>query len=174
MPEEATVLIVQGDLVEQEADAIVNAANNDLQLGGGVAGAIRRAGGSAIQDECDAHGPIKVGEAAITGAGRLRARYVIHAASMSLGGRTTNEALRSSMDDVFRLCRANDVKTIAVPAVGTGIAGFPIDECARVMAESLNNALSVGWRPQEVRFALFDEAAKTAFEAAFRRAFSKP
>jgi O-acetyl-ADP-ribose deacetylase (regulator of RNase III) len=93
---------------------------------------------------------------------------------MSLGGRTTRASLRSSMDHVFRLCQANDVKTVAIPAVGTGIAGFPVDECGRVMAESLNNALSVGWQPQEVRFVLFDEAAKTAFEAAFQRAFSKP
>lgn len=171
---EARIVIVQGDLVEQEVDAIVNAANNDLQLGGGVAGAIRRAGGPAIQDECDAHGPVNVGQAAITGAGRLRARHVIHAASMSLGGRTTRASLRSSMDDVFRLCQANDVKTVAIPAVGTGIAGFPIAECGRVMAESLNHALSVGWQPQEVRFVLFDEVAKAAFEAAFRRTFSKP
>lgn len=171
---EARVVIIQGNLVEQEVDAIVNAANNDLQLGGGVAGAIRRAGGPAIQDECDAHGPIRVGEAAITGAGRLPARHVIHAASMSLGGRTSRESLRSSIDDTFRLCRANDLKTVAVPAVGTGIAGFPIDECGRVMAEALNHALSLGWQPQEVRFVLYDEVAKTAFEVAFRRAFSKP
>ena len=83
------IVIIAGDLVEQDVDAIVNAANNDLLLGGGVAGAIRRRGGPAIQDECDAHGPVKVGEAAITGAGELPARHVIHAASMALGGRTT-------------------------------------------------------------------------------------
>lgn len=171
---DAAVVIIQGNLVEQEVDAIVNAANNDLQLGGGVAGAIRRAGGSSIQDECDAHGSIRVGEAAITGAGRLRARFVIHAASMSLGGRTTRESLRSSMNATFQLCRDHDVKKVAVPAVGTGIAGFPIDECGRVMAESLSNALNVGWQPQEVRFVLFDEHAKVAFEVAFWRAFSKP
>src|SRR5207244_4981151 len=134
---ETRVVIITGDLVEQGVDAIVNAANKGLQLGGGVAGAIRRAGGRAIQDECDAHGPVRVGEAAITGAGELRARYVIHAASMSLGGRTTRSSLKSSMDDVFRLAHQHDVTTIAVPAVGTGIAGFPLDECARVMAESL-------------------------------------
>jgi O-acetyl-ADP-ribose deacetylase len=114
--DEARVVIISGDLVEQEVDAIVNAANNDLQLGGGVAGAIRRAGGPGIQDECDAHGPVRVGEAAITGAGRLRARYVIHAASMSLGGRTTRVALRSSMDDVFRLARIHEVRSLAVPS----------------------------------------------------------
>lgn len=168
------LVIVRGDLVEQDVDAIVNAANNDLLLGAGVAGAIRRAGGPQIQEECDAHGPIAVGEAAITGAGNLHARYVIHAASMALGGRTTRSSLKSSMDHVFRLARENDVKTIAIPAVGTGIAGFPMDECARVMAESLGDALSVGWQPQEVRFVLWDEGSKIAFEAAFWRTFSKP
>jgi O-acetyl-ADP-ribose deacetylase len=172
--DEARIVIITGDLVEQEVDAIVNAANNDLQLGGGVAGAIRRAGGPSIQDECDAHGPVRVGEAAITGAGRLHARYVIHAASMSLGGRTTGVSLRSSMDDVFRLARAHDIKTLAVPAVGTGIAGFPIDECARVMAESLRVALSGGWQASDVRFVLFGEDAKRPFEAAFWAVFRAP
>jgi O-acetyl-ADP-ribose deacetylase (regulator of RNase III) len=108
------IVIVDGDLVEQEVDAIVNAANNDLVLGGGVAGAIRRRGGPAIQRECDAHGPIGVGEAAITGAGELRARHVIHAASMSLGGRTTAHSLKSSMGNAFRLARARGVRSIAI------------------------------------------------------------
>jgi len=166
------VVIMSGDLVEQAVDAIVNAANNDLQLGGGVAGAIRRAGGPSIQDECDAHGPVRVGEAAITGAGKLPARFVIHAASMSLGGRTTRVALRSSMDHVFHLARQNDVMTIAVPAVGTGIAGFPLDECARVMAESLSVALSNGWAASEIRFVLFGEDAKLPFETAFWQVFA--
>jgi O-acetyl-ADP-ribose deacetylase len=169
--DETRVVIVSGDLVDQEVDAIVNAANNDLQLGGGVAGAIRRAGGPAIQDECDAHGPVRVGEAAITGAGRLRARYVIHAASMALGGRTSRDSLRSSMDDVFRLARKHEVRTMAVPAVGTGIAGFPLDECARVMAESLDAALSGGWQAVEVRFVIFGEASKRPFETAFWNVF---
>ena len=168
------VVIMVGDLVEQEVDAIVNAANNDLNLGGGVAGAIRRAGGPAIQDECDAHGPIQIGEAAITGAGRLRARYVIHAASMSLGGRTTRTTLKASMDNAFRLAHHSDVQSIAVPAVGTGIAGFPIDECARVMAESLRVALVEGWAPSDVRFVLFGDESKLAFEAAFWPVFSNP
>jgi len=168
---EIRVVIITGDLVEQAVDAIVNAANNDLQLGGGVAGAIRRAAGPSVQDECDAHGPVQVGEAAITGAGRLRARYVIHAASMALGGRTTRSSLKSSMDHVFHLAREHEVDTIAVPAVATGIAGFPLDECARVMAECLRSALDEGWQPSEVRFVLFGEDAKRPFEAAFRPVF---
>jgi O-acetyl-ADP-ribose deacetylase len=164
-------VIVAGDLVEQSVDAIVNAANNDLVLGGGVAGAIRRRGGPSIQRECDAHGPIGVGEAAITGGGELPAHHVIHAASMTLGGRTTEESLRSSMQNVFRLARDHDVRTIAIPAVGTGIAGFPIDDCARVMASCLHDALAGGWAPQEVRFVLFDQTARLTFEPAFRAVF---
>jgi len=164
-------VIVTGDLVEQEVDAIVNAANNDLVLGGGVAGAIRRRGGPSIQDECTAHGPVSVGEAAITGAGELRARYVIHAASMSLGGRTTAQSLRSSMDATFRIASDHDVKTIAVPAVGTGIAGFPLDECARIMAGCLRSAHADGWQPDEVRFVLYDAAAMSAFATPFRAVY---
>jgi len=167
------IVIISGDLVEQEVDAIVNAANNDLQLGGGVAGAIRRVGGPAIQDECDAHGAINVGQAAITGAGNLRAHYVIHAASMSLGGRTTRNSLKSSMRNAFALASEHEIATIAIPAVGTGIAGFPIDECARVMAECLSEALGHGWQPQEVRFVLFGEDSKRIFEDVFWLVFNQ-
>jgi O-acetyl-ADP-ribose deacetylase (regulator of RNase III) len=160
-------LIIAGDLVEQDVDAIVNAANNDLLLGGGVAGAIRARGGPAIQRECDAHGPIEVGQAAITGGGELPARHVIHAASMQLGGRTTIQSLRSSVDHAFRLARDHGVRTIALPAVGTGIAGFPMDECARVMRDCLQRALSEGWQLDEIRFVLFGEAARSSFEQSF-------
>src|ERR1700680_1288457 len=163
----AKVTIRQGDLTAAKVDAIVNAANNELLLGGGVAGAIRTRGGPSIQRECDAHGRVKVGEAAITGGGELSARHVIHAASMQLGGRTTAESLRTSMDDAFRLAREHDVRTIAVPAVGTGIAGFPMDECARVMSDCVDRALTNGWRPDEIRFVLFGEGARSAFEDAF-------
>ncbi len=165
------IVIATGDLVEQSVDAIVNAANNDLVLGAGVAGAIRRRGGPEIQRECDAHGPIDVGKAAITGAGELPAQHVIHAASMALGGRTTRHSLKSSMDDSFRLAREHGVRTIAIPAVGTGVAGFPIDECARVMAGSLRDALTAGWQPLEVRFVLFSDEARLAFEGPFRSEF---
>ncbi|HXB05045.1 MAG TPA: macro domain-containing protein [Candidatus Acidoferrum sp.] len=168
------IVIIRGDLVEQDVDAIVNAANNDLVLGAGVAGAIRRRGGAAIQQECDEHGPIKVGEAAITGAGDLPARFVIHAASMGLGGVTTSHALRSTMANTFRLARDNGVRTIAIPAVGTGIARFPMDECAIIMAGALHDALADGWKPEEVRFVLFDEAAKRAFEGPFVAFFNAP
>jgi len=165
------IVIMAGDLVDQAVDAIVNAANNDLVLGAGVAGAIRRRGGPTIQQECDAHGPVKVGEAALTSAGGLPAHHVIHAASMALGGRTTAQSLKSSMDDAFRLAREHGIRSIAIPAVGTGIAGFPMDECARVMAASLHDALMRGWTPEEVRFVLFGDDSRTQFEAPFTASF---
>src|SRR5262245_49178863 len=168
------IVIIAGDLTDQDVDAIVNAANNDLVLGGGVAGAIRRKGGPAIQDECDAHGPVAVGDAAITGAGQLRARHVIHAASMALGGRTTSQTLIRSMTATFEIARVHGLDSLAVPAVGTGIAGFPLGECARIMAGCLRHALAEGWTPSEVRFVLFDEASLRAFEPSFRATFDAP
>ena len=150
------IVITVGDLTDQDVDAIVNAANNDLVLGGGVAGAIRRRGGPSIQDECTAHG---------------KARHVIHAASMALGGRTTATSLQASMTATFEIARRSAFDTVAVPAVGTGIAGFPLDECARIMATCLSRALHDGWEPSEVRFVLYDEAARSAFEPSFLTTF---
>src|SRR6201998_2141102 len=129
------IIIRQGDLTEMDTDAIVNAANNELVLGAGVAGAIRRKGGEAIQRECDAIGSIPLGYAAITSAGKLKAKYVIHAASMGLGSLTTAETLRHSAAHALRLAAERGLKTIAFPAVGTGIAGFPMKECAEIMLE---------------------------------------
>ena len=165
------IVIIAGDLVDQDVDAIVNAANNDLVLGGGVAGAIRSRGGPTIQEQCEAHGPVRIGESAVTTGGELSARHVIHAASMALGGATTSESLESSMNHAFQIADELGVKTIAIPAVGTGIAGFPIDECAVVMARSLRKALANGWEAHEVRFVLFGDGARRAFQASFQAAF---
>lgn len=156
--------IEQGDLTTYEVDAIVNAANNDLQLGGGLAGAIRRKGGSEIQAECNRHGPVKVGEAAITGAGELPARYVIHQASMRLGGRTTAEALRSSTRAVLALAEKNDVRTLALPATGTGIAGFDTRRCAEIMLHEVRDHVDSGTELTDVYFVLFDEGAWRTFQ----------
>jgi len=175
MPEwrirETVVSVVEGDLTEQAVDAIVNAANNDLQLGAGVAGAIARKGGPEIQRECDRHGPIKVGEAALTGAGDLKARHVIHAASMHLGGSASKDSLGAAMDQVFRLSREHQLRSLAVPAVGAGIAGLPMRDCAEVMAECVSKAAAEEGAPREVRFVLFGEPAVQEFESAFGRRF---
>src|SRR4029077_16080909 len=124
--------ILQGDLTEMATDAIVNAANNDLQLGGGVAGAIRRKGGPKIQAECDAIGTIPVGGAAITTGGELKARHVIHAASMELGVITDARSLCSSPSRSLRMAAQKKLKTIAFRAVRTGIAGFSMREFAEI------------------------------------------
>jgi O-acetyl-ADP-ribose deacetylase len=160
--------IRQGDITEMDVDAIVNAANNDLQLGGGLAGAIRRKGGASIQAECNEIGTIPVGGAAITSGGNLKARQVIHAASMQLGGGTTAQSLRSSTAHALRIAAQRGLKTIAFPAVGAGIGGFPLRECAEIMlretAKHFENPTSV----ERVWFVLFDNEALAAFEEAFR------
>src|SRR5256884_4545562 len=119
-----TVEVLQGDLTQQDVDAIVNAANNDLELGSGVAGAIARAGGPQIQAECRRIGPIEVGDAAITGGGTLQARYVIPAASMRLGGRTTAESLRNSTPRSLEIAKAQGLRSVAFPPGGTRVAHF--------------------------------------------------
>jgi O-acetyl-ADP-ribose deacetylase len=158
------IVLLQGDLTEMEVDAIVNAANNDLQLGGGVAGAIRRKGGEAIQRKCDAIGSIPIGGAAITTGGNLRARYVIHAASMQLGGETTARALRSSTAHALRIAAEQGLRSIAFPAIGTGIAGFPIPECARIMLREVEEHLKKPTSLEMVYFVLFDAQARSEFE----------
>jgi len=159
--------IQQGDLTEMNTDAIVNAANNDLQLGGGVAGAIRRKGGPRIQAECNEIGTIPVGGAAITSGGDLKARHVIHAASMELGGRTTAHALRSSTAHSLRIAAQNGLKTIAFPAVGTGIAAFPVRECAEIMLREAAKHLEGPTSVEKIHFVLFDQDALKAFEEVF-------
>ncbi len=165
---EEKIILTHGDLTEMETDAIVNAANNDLILGGGVAGAIRRKGGEEIQRECNEIGSIPVGGAALTGGGRLKARYVIHAASMPLGGATTAAALRSSTAHSLRIAAEKGLRTIAFPAVGTGIAGFPLDDCARIMLREAVQHLSGQTTLEKVCFVLFDPAALSVFQAAWK------
>lgn len=161
------IKIIQGDLTEQDADAIVNAANNDLQLGGGVAGAIRRKGGPDIQAECDRIGTIPLGEAAITTGGHLKARYVIHAASMRLGEETTEENLRLSTRSSLLRAKEKGLRSVAFPAIGTGIAGFPMRRCAEVMLEEAAAHLRGKTTVTDVRFVLYDRAAYETFLEVF-------
>src|SRR5580658_2081650 len=162
------IIVQRGDLTEMETDAIVNAANNDLQLGGGAAGAIRRKGGDAIRRECNEIGSIPVGSAAITGGGNLKARFVIHAASMQLGGTTSAKDLRSSTAIALKIAADKKLKTIAFPAVGTGIAGFPMRECAEIMMEEAAKHLSGTTSLEKIYFVLFDDDARKIFESAAR------
>jgi O-acetyl-ADP-ribose deacetylase len=163
------IVIEQGDLTEMATDAIVNAANNDLILGGGVAGAIRRKGGDEIQRECNKIGSIPVGYAAITTGGRLKARFVIHAASMGLGGGATAEALRNSTAHSLRIAKERGLTSIAFPAVGTGIAGFPLEECANIMLREAAEHLRRETSLERVHFVLFDDDAREIFEKTWKK-----
>lgn len=159
------LILTQGDLTEMDVDAIVNAANNDLQLGGGVAGAIRRKGGDTIQRECNEIGSVPVGGAAITSAGNLRARFVIHAASMQLGGVTTARSLKSSTAHSLQIASERKLSSIAFPAVGTGIAGFPVTECAQIMLQEVAAHLRKPTSLEKIYFVLFDSGWLKVFEA---------
>lgn len=163
------IIIRQGDLTDMDTDAIVNAANNDLVLGAGVAGAIRRKGGDEIQRECDAIGSIPVGFAAITTGGKLKAKYVIHAASMGLGGLTSADTLRRSTAHSLRLAAERGLKTIAFPAIGTGIARFPMQECAQIMLEEAARHLEGGTSLETIYFVLFDDDGYEAFTRTWKQ-----
>ncbi len=130
----ARIQVRQGDITTYDGDAIVNAANNHLQLGAGVAGAIRNRGGPSIQEECDRHGPIRVGQAAITGGGALPVRWVIHAASM--GDEPVSErSIRESTEASLGLAEQHDIRRIAFPVLGSGIGGFGFRKAATIMRD---------------------------------------
>lgn len=158
------IRIVEGDITAQQVDAIVNAANGALRLGAGVAGAIREKGGPAIQQECDAIGPIRVGEAAATGAGQLPARYVIHAAGMEFGGRADAESVRASARRSLELAREKGCRSIAIPALGAGIGGLSMQRCAEILLEEAHRHLEGGTCLEEIRFVLFGEPSYRVFE----------
>lgn len=130
--------IVKGDISSIEADALVNAANNHLWMGAGVAGALKRAGGQKIEDEAVRKGPIPVGDVVETTAGDLKAQYVIHAAVMGQDLRTDETKIRSATRKALKLAEDLGLKTIAFPALGTGVGGFSLEECAQVMLEEVS------------------------------------
>jgi len=158
------ITLAEGDVTEQEVDAIVNAANSALVLGSGVAGAIRQKGGPSIQEECDAIGPIEVGDAAVTGAGDLPARFVIHAAGMPPGGQASEESVRSSVRRSFELARQQGCRTLACPAIGAGVGGVSLHRCAEVSLEEARLHMQAEDCLEEIRFVLFGEPAYRVFE----------
>jgi O-acetyl-ADP-ribose deacetylase (regulator of RNase III) len=162
------ISLVKGDIAQQDADAIVNAANNHLWMGAGVAGAIKRAGGREIEDEAVAKGPIPIGEAAVTGAGRLKARYVIHAAVMGRDLRTDADKIRQATENSLRRADELALKSIAFPALGTGVGGFSLEECARIMLDVVHSHSASGSSLERVVFVLYDEPAYQAFERVWR------
>ncbi len=158
------IVLCEGDITEEAVDAIVNAANSELVLGAGVAGAICEKGGPSIQAECDAIGAIEVGDAAVTGAGELKARYVIHAAGMPPGGAATEESIRSSLHRSLELACERECRSIAIPAIGAGVGGFSTQRCAEIMLAEVREHLAGQTTLEEVRFVLFGEPTYRVFE----------
>jgi len=139
-----------GDITKLEVEAIVNAANTHLRMGGGVAGAIKRAGGKEIEEEAVKQGPIKIGEAVATTAGKLRARYVIHSPTMELDFKTDEEKIRLAMRAALKKADELGVKSSAFPALGTGVGGFPKGMAAKVMVEELKKHIDSGTKLEKV------------------------
>ena len=156
--------VYKGDIARLELDALVNAANNRLWMGGGVAGALKRAGGKEIEDEAVKKGSIPVGEAIITGAGKLKAKYIIHAAVMAQDLKTDAEKIRQATKNSLLRADELSIKSIAFPALGTGVGGFPLDECARIMISEVRQHSTRKTGLKRVVFALYDEPAYQTFK----------
>ncbi|HIC93264.1 MAG TPA: macro domain-containing protein [Anaerolineae bacterium] len=165
----AKISLYRGDITALEVDAIVNAANDRLWMGGGVAGAIKRAGGEEIEREAVAKGPVPVGEAVVTGAGKLKAKYVIHAVVMGQDRRTDAAKIRAATESGLKRAEELGIKSIAFPALGTGVGGLPYAEAAKVMIGAVREHLAGETCLEEVIFALYGEEAYKAFEQELAR-----
>jgi O-acetyl-ADP-ribose deacetylase len=156
--------VVDGDITELDVDAIANAANNQLWMGAGVAGAIKRAGGAEIEREAVAKGPIEVGEAVATGGGRLKAKHVVHGAAMGQDLQTNADLVRRTTRRCLEVADGLGARSLALPAFGTGVGRFPLSDCAQTMVGEAST-----FDPQaleHVIFAVFGREAREAFEAA--------
>ncbi len=167
----AQLELLEGDITELTVDAIVNAANEELKLGGGVAGAILKKAGEAIQNECDRIGGTAVGTAVLTGAGELSARHVIHAVGPKKGEGDEDRKLASAVRASLALADRHGLKSIALPAISTGAFGFPFDRCARVTLTEIHRYLQGGTKLDRVVVVLYGEDAFTTFRQELRRGF---
>ena len=158
------IRLVQGDITELDVDAIVNAANAQLILGGGVAGAIRRKGGPTIQQECNEIRGTYVGGAVITNAGLLKAKKVIHAVGPRMGEGDEDNKLKNATLNSLKLMDKHGLKTIAFPAISTGIFGYPIEDCAQIMISTAKEYLKGDTQIKEVIFCLFTKSDFEIFE----------
>ena len=158
------IVILKGDITELDCDAIVNAANTELWMGSGVAGAILKKGGRAIEDEAVKLGPIKLGDAVITKGGALRASHVIHAAAINPGESATVDSIRKATISALEIAMEKQIKTVAFPALGTGAGGLSYAHCARAMLSETVQFLKEEEYPKYVYFVLRDDEAHKAFK----------
>jgi O-acetyl-ADP-ribose deacetylase len=166
----AEIEVQQADITKLEVDAIANAANTDLRHGGGVAGAISRAGGPQVQAESDERAPIGLGEAVETSAGEMPCRWVIHAATMELGGPTSAEIIRRATASTLAKADELGARSLALVAFGTGVGGFPLEDAARIEVEEARRHLDRGSGLERVVFAVRGGEAEAAFRAAMNQA----
>lgn len=158
------IKVIKGDITELKVDAIVNAANNKLVMGGGVAGAIKRKGGQVIEDEAVKKGPIKIGEAVSTAAGKLPSKYIIHAATMGMDFATDEIKIRDSARNSLKVAEELKIKTLAFPALGCGVGGFPLLACAKIISqEVLKHLREEKTSLKEIIFCLYDDKAFEVF-----------
>jgi O-acetyl-ADP-ribose deacetylase len=162
----AEIEVQQADITKLEVDAIANAANTELRHGGGVAGAISRAGGPVVQSESDERSPIGLGEAVETTAGEMPSRWVIHAATMELGGPTSAEIIRAATASTLAKADELGAKSLALVAFGTGVGGFPLEDAARIEVEEVRRHLDGGSGLERVVFAVHGTDAEQAFRGA--------
>ncbi|MDQ6815962.1 MAG: macro domain-containing protein [Actinomycetota bacterium] len=162
----SVIEVLEVDITTLEVDAIANAANTRLLHGGGVAGAIARAGGRSVQQESDERAPIGLGQAVETTGGSMPCRWVIHAATMELGGPTSAEIIRRATASTLRLADDLGARSLALVAFGTGVGGFPVEEAARIEVDEVRKHLSEGSEIERIVFAVRGAAAREAFESA--------
>jgi len=163
--------LMAGDITDLEVDAIVNAANEHLQLGTGVAGAIRTRGGPSIQEECNRIGGTPVGTAVMTGAGHLNARQVIHAVGPRMGEGDEDRKLAAAVRAALALCDRRGLKSIALPAISTGAFGFPVDRAARVVLTEIHRYVQGGTKLDRIVICLWGDKAFETFRREARRGF---
>lgn len=162
--DEVRIIIQQGDITDADVDAVVNAANNLMYMGAGVAGAIKKKGGQRIENEAVEKGPVGIGGALLTSAGVLKAKWVIHAAVMGIDGITDAEKIRSATLSTLKVADDSGIQSIAFPALGTGVGGFPFNEAARVMFNIVKEYLSTNKSSiKEIVFVLFGYEAYNEF-----------
>lgn len=157
------ILVELGDIAAAETEAVVNAANNELWMGSGVAGALKRAGGTTIEQEAVAQGPIAVGECVVTGAGKLKALNVIHAAAMAPGRDATPESVGLATGNALKLAAERGFDSIAFPALGTGVGGLSLQDCAEVMLSAAHKHCAQHEKPFEIHFMLWGQNALEIF-----------
>jgi len=161
--------LVEGNIALLEVEAVVNAANTSLVLGSGVAGAIKRFGGPSIQEECDKLAPIKVGQAVITSGGNLKAGYVIHAVGPLYGEGQEEEKLAAATRNSLKIARDRQIKSMAFPALSTGVFGFPLERCSEIMLRVTMDFLKGNDFPNEVVFCLYGIQALSVFQETLAR-----